>query len=102
MLNDKNITGTSVGSFEQVVNDTFKEIAFEAAKGDRLGQKFATKETNYMADNRTLYALGQCTPDLSSRDCSDEWADSWSVQYQHNLDDLLQKLKTPIRRSKIQ
>ncbi|GMH19461.1 hypothetical protein Nepgr_021302 [Nepenthes gracilis] len=23
---------------------------------------------------------------------SDEWADSWSVQYQHNLDDLLQKL----------
>ncbi|GMH19482.1 hypothetical protein Nepgr_021323 [Nepenthes gracilis] len=69
MWNVKNITGTSVGSFDQVVTDTLSDIALEAAKGDRLGQKFATKEANYAADNRTLYALGQCTPDLSSLDC---------------------------------
>ncbi|GMH19472.1 hypothetical protein Nepgr_021313 [Nepenthes gracilis] len=64
-----NITGTSVGSFDGVVNDTLNNIAMTAAMGDRLGQKFATMETNYTADNRTLYALEQCTPDLSSGNC---------------------------------
>ncbi|GMH19476.1 hypothetical protein Nepgr_021317 [Nepenthes gracilis] len=69
MRNGENITGTSVGSFEKLVNETFMEIAEEAAEGDWLGQKFATKETNYTASNGTLYALGQCSPDLSSADC---------------------------------
>ncbi|GMH19485.1 hypothetical protein Nepgr_021326 [Nepenthes gracilis] len=69
LWNPENITGTSVGSFEQVVNETIREIAAEAAEGDWLGQKFATKKTNYTAENGTLYALGQCLPDLSSADC---------------------------------
>ncbi|GMH19465.1 hypothetical protein Nepgr_021306 [Nepenthes gracilis] len=69
MWNVDNITGTSVGSFEQVVIDTFKKMAFEAAKGNRLGQMFATKETNYTAESGTLYELGQCTPDLYPSDC---------------------------------
>ncbi|GMH19471.1 hypothetical protein Nepgr_021312 [Nepenthes gracilis] len=69
MWNPANITGTSIDSFEQVVNETFMEIAVEAAEGDWLGQKFATKETNYTAKNGNLYALGQCSPDLSSADC---------------------------------
>ncbi|GMH19477.1 hypothetical protein Nepgr_021318 [Nepenthes gracilis] len=54
MWNVENITGTSVGSFEQVVNETMMEITAEAALGDRLGQKFATKKTNYTAENGTL------------------------------------------------
>ncbi|GMH19480.1 hypothetical protein Nepgr_021321 [Nepenthes gracilis] len=67
MRNALNITGTSVDSFEKLVNKTMMDIAAEAASG-RL-QKFATKKANYTAENGTLYALGQCSPDLSPADC---------------------------------
>ncbi|XP_027154844.1 cysteine-rich receptor-like protein kinase 10 [Coffea eugenioides] len=43
------------------------DIASQAAN-DRSGKKFAVKEADYSTFQR-LYALGQCTPDLSSLDC---------------------------------
>ncbi|GMH19481.1 hypothetical protein Nepgr_021322 [Nepenthes gracilis] len=67
--NASNITDTNVGSFEKLVNETMMDTAAEAASGVRLGQKFATKETNYTAEKGTLYALGQCLSDLSFADC---------------------------------
>ncbi|GAB4830966.1 hypothetical protein Ancab_040209 [Ancistrocladus abbreviatus] len=53
----------------QVVNDTLNLIARRAANGDQLGRYFATQEVN-VSSSLTLYALGQCTPDLSPSDCS--------------------------------
>ncbi|GAB4830962.1 hypothetical protein Ancab_040206 [Ancistrocladus abbreviatus] len=68
MYNTQNITYVSVTRFMQVVNNTLNQIAVRAAKGDLLGRKFATQEVN-LTSFVTLYALGQCTPDLSSSDC---------------------------------
>ncbi|GAB4831041.1 hypothetical protein Ancab_040223 [Ancistrocladus abbreviatus] len=64
----QNITNVSVTSFMQVVNNTLNQISVRAANGDQLGRKFATQEVN-VSSSLKLYALGQCTPDLSASDC---------------------------------
>ncbi|GMH19479.1 hypothetical protein Nepgr_021320 [Nepenthes gracilis] len=69
MCDFQNITDTSGGSFKQLVKETMMVIAAEAAMGDWPGRKFATRETNYTAENGNLYALGQCSPDLTYADC---------------------------------
>ncbi|GAB4831047.1 Cysteine-rich receptor-like protein kinase [Ancistrocladus abbreviatus] len=66
--NEQNITNVSVTSFMQVVNNTLNQISVRAANGDQLGRKFATQEVN-VSSSLKLYALGQCTPDLSASDC---------------------------------
>ncbi|GAB4831308.1 hypothetical protein Ancab_005319, partial [Ancistrocladus abbreviatus] len=68
MGNTQNITGVSVTSFMQQVNNTLNLIAAQVANGDQLGRKFATQEVN-VSSSLILYALGQCTPDLSTSDC---------------------------------
>ncbi|GAB4830971.1 Cysteine-rich receptor-like protein kinase 11, variant 3 [Ancistrocladus abbreviatus] len=55
-------------AFMNLVDDTMNDIAATAATGGS-GQKFATKHVNFTA-SETLYALAQCTPDLSSSLCS--------------------------------
>ncbi|CDP04889.1 unnamed protein product [Coffea canephora] len=59
---------TDPDKFNQVLGDMLKEIASQAAN-DRSGKKFAVKEEDYAPFQRRLYALGQCTPDLSRNDC---------------------------------
>ncbi|GAB4830995.1 hypothetical protein Ancab_040221 [Ancistrocladus abbreviatus] len=68
MWNTQNITNVSVTSFMQVVNNTLNLIAARAANGDQLGRKFATQVV-HVSSSLILYALGQCTPDLSASDC---------------------------------
>ncbi|GAB4831036.1 Cysteine-rich receptor-like protein kinase [Ancistrocladus abbreviatus] len=65
----QNITNVSVTRFMQVVNDTLNLITTQVANGDQLGRYFATQEVN-VSSSLTLYALGQCTPDLSPSDRS--------------------------------
>ncbi|GMH05353.1 hypothetical protein Nepgr_007193 [Nepenthes gracilis] len=62
-----NITNNVTG-FTTVLSDTMNKIAATAAKG-QPGKKFATAEANFNS-SLTLYTLAQCTPDLSSIDCS--------------------------------
>ncbi|GAB4830965.1 Cysteine-rich receptor-like protein kinase, variant 2 [Ancistrocladus abbreviatus] len=68
LWNIQDITNVSVTSFRQVVNNTLNLIAARATNGDQLGRKFATQEAN-VSSSLILYALGQCTPDLSISDC---------------------------------
>ncbi|XP_016490357.1 cysteine-rich receptor-like protein kinase 25 isoform X1 [Nicotiana tabacum] len=53
--------------FRKMLRDTMDEIATQAAN-DRSGKKVATKETNF-TNQITIYALSQCTPDLSTSAC---------------------------------
>ncbi|KAL3522079.1 hypothetical protein ACH5RR_014913 [Cinchona calisaya] len=62
----ENVTETN--SFNQALVNTMDEIAQRAADDRSSGKYFAVKEANYSEFN-SLYALGQCTPDLSSVDC---------------------------------
>ncbi|KAL5578986.1 hypothetical protein UlMin_011428 [Ulmus minor] len=55
--------------FNRLVNQTLKEVAGEAAKGLSGEKKFPTKEATFTAF-QNLYNLAQCSPDLSSADCS--------------------------------
>lgn len=52
--------------FNKLLGDTMNEIATKAANSDK---KFAAKEANFSTFQRRLYALVQCTPDISSLDC---------------------------------
>ncbi|GAB4830986.1 Cysteine-rich receptor-like protein kinase, variant 2 [Ancistrocladus abbreviatus] len=54
-------------AFMNLVDDIMNEIAATAATGGS-GKKFATKHVNFTA-SETVYALAQCTPDLSSSLC---------------------------------
>ncbi|GAB4830955.1 hypothetical protein Ancab_004983, partial [Ancistrocladus abbreviatus] len=68
LSNTHDITNVNVTGFTQVVNNTLNLIAARAANGDQLGRKFAIQEVN-VSSSMTLYALGQCTPDLTTSDC---------------------------------
>ena len=67
LLNTAN--NSNQAPFIRLVNQTLKEVAGEAAKGLPGEKKFATKEATFTAF-QNLYNLAQCTPDLSSADCS--------------------------------
>lgn len=67
-MNAQNINGNST-QFNLLLVDTMNELTAEAAAGDKSGKKFAVKEANF-TKVENLYALAQCTPDLSSGDCS--------------------------------
>ncbi|CAI9099602.1 OLC1v1036450C1 [Oldenlandia corymbosa var. corymbosa] len=56
---------------DRALNESFSQIATRAANEDpNSGFKLAFQEANYTSnDNTKLYAMGQCTPDLSSSDC---------------------------------
>ncbi|CDP21285.1 unnamed protein product [Coffea canephora] len=59
---------TDPNKFNQVLRDMMKEIASRAANDGLVWrEKFAVQEANYSPSQR-IYALGQCTPDLSRND----------------------------------
>ncbi|KAL3522083.1 hypothetical protein ACH5RR_014917 [Cinchona calisaya] len=62
----ENVTETD--KFNQALVNTMDEIAQRAADDGSSGKYFAVQEADYSEFN-SLYALGQCTPDLSSVDC---------------------------------
>ncbi|KAL3522061.1 hypothetical protein ACH5RR_014895 [Cinchona calisaya] len=66
MWNTQNATDPE--KFNQVLGDLVNKIASLAAI-DNSGKKFATQEAAYSVFQRRIYALGQCTPDLTSNDC---------------------------------
>ncbi|XP_021719485.1 cysteine-rich receptor-like protein kinase 25 [Chenopodium quinoa] len=63
--NDRNLTGNET-RFEEILGNTMVEILIETAKGD--GKNNGTKAVK-ISDSETLYALVQCTPDLSADSC---------------------------------
>ena len=67
LSNTANITEQD--RFNQLLADTLKEAAAEAAKGGLGGEKFGLRVANF-SGFQTLYGLVQCTPDLSSEDCN--------------------------------
>ncbi|KAL5544684.1 hypothetical protein UlMin_008468 [Ulmus minor] len=74
LLNKENITNhVQLGRFKPVLEESLKRLVASAAKGRPGEKKFATIEPNLTAPNFTVltpYSLGQCTPDLSSENCS--------------------------------
>ncbi|KAL5578988.1 hypothetical protein UlMin_011430 [Ulmus minor] len=64
-----NITNMGPDRFNLVLQGNLKQLAGSAAEGRPGEKKFATKEANFTAFEK-LYNLAQCTPDLSSEDCS--------------------------------
>ncbi|KAF8017703.1 hypothetical protein BT93_H2791 [Corymbia citriodora subsp. variegata] len=53
--------------FTQLLRDTLNDVTMRAS-ADGLGKKVAAAEAN-LAISQKLYALAQCTPDLTSSDC---------------------------------
>ncbi|KAL5578997.1 hypothetical protein UlMin_011439 [Ulmus minor] len=69
LLNTMNITDTGQGRFNLVLGVLLNQAAVSASEGRPGEKKFATKEENF-TEFQKLYCLAQCTPDLSSEDCS--------------------------------
>ncbi|KAH7569241.1 hypothetical protein JRO89_XS06G0128700 [Xanthoceras sorbifolium] len=67
MWNTRNVS--SVDQFNQVLTTLLESLRSRAASGSSL-RKFATGNAT-APDFKTLYALVQCTPDLSKEECSD-------------------------------
>ncbi|XP_062163019.1 cysteine-rich receptor-like protein kinase 25 isoform X2 [Alnus glutinosa] len=55
--------------FNQLLRLTMNESVSQVANVSTGAKKFATKEANFMG-SEILYTLEQCTPDISSSDCS--------------------------------
>jgi len=68
--NEHNTTRSLIG-FSELLKKTLNDVVARAAS-DGLGKKFATSEVNMTAKgiHKTLYAMGQCTPDLNATSCS--------------------------------
>ncbi|XWS15772.1 hypothetical protein CRYUN_Cryun34aG0030700 [Craigia yunnanensis] len=60
---------TNVTELNQVLATLLDGLKTQAASGDSL-RKFATGNAA-VSDSQTIYALAQCTPDLSQVDCND-------------------------------
>ncbi|KAJ4703270.1 Cysteine rich receptor like kinase [Melia azedarach] len=67
LWNLNNVTD-DVSAFNQALQTLLRELRMRAASGNSL-RKFATGESN--ASFQTIYALAQCTPDLSEQQCLD-------------------------------
>ncbi|KAK0577871.1 hypothetical protein LWI29_001571 [Acer saccharum] len=67
MWNNQNVT--SVDQFNQVLRTLLEGLRSKAASGSSI-RKFATGNAS-APDFKILYALVQCTPDLSQDECSD-------------------------------
>ncbi|XP_044460674.1 cysteine-rich repeat secretory protein 38-like [Mangifera indica] len=67
MYNLNNVT--EVNQFHEVLRNLLNNLTKEAASGDSL-RKFATGNST-TASSQHIYALTQCTPDLSEKQCVD-------------------------------
>ncbi|KAH7569098.1 hypothetical protein ACOSP7_012313 [Xanthoceras sorbifolium] len=66
MYNLENVTNAN--QFSQVLKDLLDDLQEKAASGGSL-RKFATGNATIQS-SQTIYALVQCTPDLSEKECS--------------------------------
>ncbi|GMP75302.1 hypothetical protein CsSME_00032449 [Camellia sinensis var. sinensis] len=66
--NKQNVSGDELGRFSSVVNDTLHNLSRLAAFNPSYGM-YATGVVNF-TDTETIYALVQCTTDLSPDDCN--------------------------------
>ncbi|KAF5943356.1 hypothetical protein HYC85_017433 [Camellia sinensis] len=66
--NKQNVSGDEFGQFSSVVNDTLHNLSRLAAFNPSYGM-YATGAVNF-TDTKTIYALVQCTTDLSPDDCN--------------------------------
>ncbi|PSS10340.1 Cysteine-rich receptor-like protein kinase [Actinidia chinensis var. chinensis] len=66
LRNTQNVT--EVSRFEEVLSEVLGDIANRASMGG-LEKKFATREANF-SSFQTLYALAQCTPDITTSQCN--------------------------------
>lgn len=57
-------------SFNQLLGTTLTNLVPKAASGQLGGKKFAVAKINFIATMQTLYTLAQCTPDLTTDDCT--------------------------------
>uniref|UniRef100_A0A5B7BSI8 Cysteine-rich receptor-like protein kinase 29 n=1 Tax=Davidia involucrata TaxID=16924 RepID=A0A5B7BSI8_DAVIN len=60
---------TNLDEFDQALNSLIDGLVVRAAMGNST-LKFATNETKF-SNFQTIYALMQCSPDISSNDCGD-------------------------------
>ncbi|KAK2644353.1 hypothetical protein Ddye_019548 [Dipteronia dyeriana] len=67
MYNLNNVT--DVKQFSEELGDLLDDLKDEAASGGSL-RKFATGNAT-VTNSQSIYALAQCTPDLSEKQCSD-------------------------------
>ncbi|KAL2931596.1 Cysteine-rich receptor-like protein kinase 25 [Bienertia sinuspersici] len=65
---DYNITGNKT-RFTEILGTAMNDVVVQAANVDYTGRKFATKVVN-VSSSITLYAMGECTPDISPSDCN--------------------------------
>ncbi|KAL2931593.1 Cysteine-rich receptor-like protein kinase 25 [Bienertia sinuspersici] len=65
---DYNITGNET-RFTEILGTAMNDVVVQAANVDYTGRKFATKVVN-VSSSITLYAMGECTPDISPSDCN--------------------------------
>jgi hypothetical protein len=68
MMSPNNVT-VQPDRFNQLVATTINDIAARAASAPSGAKKFAVQQVNYTGIQK-LYTLVQCTPDLSTPDCS--------------------------------
>ncbi|KAF5943349.1 hypothetical protein HYC85_017426 [Camellia sinensis] len=66
--NKQNVSGDELGQFSSVVNDTLHNLSRLVAFNPSYGM-YATGAVNF-TDTETIYALVQCTIDLSPDDCN--------------------------------
>ncbi|CAL5408458.1 unnamed protein product [Camellia sinensis] len=66
--NKQNVSGDEFGQFSSVVNDTLHNLSRLAAFNPSYGM-YATGAVTF-TDTKTIYALVQCTTDLSLDDCN--------------------------------
>ncbi|XP_071905796.1 cysteine-rich receptor-like protein kinase 25 [Coffea arabica] len=67
--NPVDVPGPDWDKFIMVLINLLHNAADEAAY-HAMGKKFAVEEGNYSTDQKRLYTLTQCTPDLSPDDCN--------------------------------
>ncbi|XP_060177121.1 cysteine-rich receptor-like protein kinase 10 isoform X2 [Lycium barbarum] len=65
-LNTQNTSGPILGS---MLDEVLDEAATEAANGS-AAKKYATKQRSYNSALQKVYALAQCTPDISPTSCN--------------------------------
>ena len=66
--NEKNVSGDELGWFISVANDMLHKLSRLAAFNASYGM-YATEAVTF-TDTKTIYALVQCTADLSPDDCN--------------------------------
>ncbi|KAH7545827.1 hypothetical protein FEM48_Zijuj01G0135100 [Ziziphus jujuba var. spinosa] len=76
MWNLGNVSSNYVADFKEVLTNLMAELKNEAAAGGSL-RKYATG--NAKSNFQTIYALVQCTPDLSLQDCTN--CLNWAIEY---------------------